>query len=46
MSELGSWLDGQPNHLTEHKKFYGNKGYEFIDKSFPSVEQADALIKE
>ena len=41
---MGKFLDGEPNALKEHKKFYGNKDYEFVDKSFPTVDQAEDLI--
>jgi hypothetical protein len=45
LSELGKFLDGEENNLKDHKKFYGSKGYTFVDKSFPTVDQADDLIK-
>ena len=44
LAELGKFLDNQPNELKSHPKFYGNEGYTFMDKSFPTAEQADDLI--
>ena len=43
MVELDKFINNQPNKLKEHKKYYASE-YEFIDKSFPTVEQADALF--
>ena len=44
MRELDAFLDGKPNHLKEHKRFL-KYNYEFIDKSYPSLEQAKDLIE-
>ena len=43
MVELDKFVKNQPNHLKEHPKYFASE-YEFIDKSFPSVEQADAMF--
>eukprot|EP00354_Favella_ehrenbergii_P004923 CAMPEP_0170466570 /NCGR_PEP_ID=MMETSP0123-20130129/10482_1 /TAXON_ID=182087 /ORGANISM="Favella ehrenbergii, Strain Fehren 1" /LENGTH=238 /DNA_ID=CAMNT_0010732735 /DNA_START=15 /DNA_END=731 /DNA_ORIENTATION=+ len=42
--ELNAFLDGKPNALKEHPRFL-NYNYEFIDKSYPSLEQAKDLIE-
>merc|ERR1712224_15938 len=43
LTELGKFLDNEPNNLKGHKKFDNNPGYVYLDKSFPSVEAADDL---
>ena len=42
--ELNAFLDNKPNHLKEHARFL-NYNYEFVDKSYPSLEQAKDLIE-
>ena len=44
LAELNAFLDGKPNHLREHPRFL-NFNYEFIDKSYPTEDQAKALIE-
>ncbi len=42
---LDKFLAGKPDHgLTEHKMFVNYK-FQFVDKSFPTQEQAAALFK-
>lgn len=43
LSELDKFLKGEENHLKEHQNFVNYK-YEFLDKSFPSVDSAHQLI--
>lgn len=43
LTELDDFLNNKPNHLTEHRLFL-KYPYEFKDKSFPSSEDAKALI--
>lgn len=43
LAEMDKFLKGQPNKLKEHKNFVNYK-YEFLDKSFPSVEAAHSLF--
>ena len=42
--ELNAFLDGKPNHLKDHPRFL-NYNYEFIDKSYPSQDDAKNLIE-
>ena len=42
--ELNAFLDGKPNHLKDHPRFL-NYNYEFIDKSYPSLDDAKNLIE-
>ena len=44
LTELNAFLDGKPNHLKDHPRFL-NFNYEFIDKSYPSQEDAKSLIE-
>jgi len=44
LTELGAFLDNKPNHLKEHHKFL-DYDYEFIDKSYPTVDMAKDLIE-
>lgn len=44
LRELDAFLDNKPNHLKEHKKFL-NYEFEYVDKSYPSLEQAKDLIE-
>ena len=39
-----AFLDGKPNHLKDHPRFL-NYNYDFIDKSYPSLDDAKALIE-
>ena len=41
--ELDKFLRGEENHLKEHKNFVNYK-YEYLDKSYPSVEAAHSLF--
>ena len=43
LTELDKFLSNEPNELKSHKKYFGSE-YQLTDKSFPSVEQAEALI--
>ena len=43
LTELDAFLDGKPNHLKDHPRFL-NYPYEFVDKSYPTLDQAKALI--
>ena len=42
--ELDKFLDGKENNLKNHPKYLNNFRYEFLDKSFPTQEQARDLI--
>jgi len=44
LTELNAFLDGKENHLKDHPRFL-NFNYEFIDKSYPSADQAKDLIE-
>jgi hypothetical protein len=41
--EVNKFLSGEENSLKEHKNFV-NYQYEYIDKSFPTVEKAHDLF--
>lgn len=41
--EVDKFLNNEPNHLKEHKRFY-NYNFEFIDKSFPSAEKVAEVM--
>lgn len=43
MIELDKFLRGEENRLKEHKNFINYK-YEYMDKSFPTVEAAHSLF--
>ena len=43
LSELDAFLDNKPNHLKDHPRFL-NYGFEFKDKSYPTLDQAKDLI--
>jgi hypothetical protein len=43
LRELDKFLNGEPNKLKEHKNFVNYK-YEYLDKSFPTVENAHELF--
>ena len=43
LTELDKFLRGEDNKLKEHKNFINYK-YEYLDKSFPSVEAAHHLF--
>lgn len=43
LAELDKFLNNEPNHLTDHKKFL-KYPFEFADKSFPTQEAAKDLI--
>ena len=43
LSELDKFLNNEPNHLTEHPKFL-KYPFEYLDKSYPSREDAENLI--
>lgn len=43
LSELDKFLRGEENHLKEHKN-YINYNYEYLDKSYPTVEAAHDLL--
>lgn len=42
--EMDKFLRGEPNHFKDHKYFAGNYNYEYIDKSYPTVEAAHELF--
>ncbi len=42
-SELDKFLRGEENHLKEHKN-YLNYNYQYMDKSYPTVEAAHELF--
>ena len=42
--ELDKFLAGKENHLKDHPKFIKHE-YEFTEKSFPSADQANELIR-
>lgn len=42
--EVDKFLRGEPNSLKEHRNFAGNFPYEYIDKSYPTVEAAHELF--
>ena len=44
LEELDNFLSGKENHLKEHKNFV-NHQYEFIEKSFPTKDAANDLIR-
>jgi hypothetical protein len=43
LTELDKFLKGEDNKLKEHKNFV-NYNYEYLDKSFPTAEKAQALM--
>lgn len=43
LNELDRFLRGEENNLKGHKSFI-NYNYEYIDKSFPTVEAAHNVI--
>lgn len=43
LSELGKFLKGEDNKLKEHKSFV-NYNFEYMDKSYPTVEKAHDLF--
>lgn len=43
LNELGKFLRGEENKLKEHKNFVNYK-YEYLDKSYPTVENAHKLF--
>lgn len=43
LAELDKFLKGEENTLKQHKNFV-NYDYEFIDKSFPTIEKAHELM--
>ena len=44
LTELDAFLDGKENHLKDHPRFL-NYNYSFKDKSYPTLDQAKALIE-
>lgn len=44
LTELDAFLDNRPNHLKEHKRFL-NYNFQYVDKSYPSLEAAKDLIE-
>ena len=42
--EMDKFLDGKEHKIKEHP-YYINHEYEFKDKSFPSADQANTLIR-
>ena len=44
LTELDAFLDGKENHLKDHPRFL-NYNYTFKDKSYPTLDQAKALIE-
>ena len=44
LTELDAFLDGKPNHLKDHPRFL-NYNFQYKDKSYPTLEQAKALIE-
>jgi len=44
LTELDAFLDNKPNHLKDHKRFL-KYNFEFVDKSYPSLEAAKNLIE-
>jgi len=43
LTELDKFLRGEDNKLKEHKSFV-NYNYEYLDKSFPTIEKAHDLM--
>ena len=43
LMELDKFLKGEENHLKDHRYFVNYK-YEYLDKSYPSVEAAHNLF--
>ena len=43
LTELDKFLSNEPNDLKNHKKYFASE-YTLTDKSFPTAEQAEALI--
>merc|ERR1711957_880154 len=43
LTELDKFLSNEPNDLKSHPKYFASE-YALSDKSFPSVEQAEALM--
>jgi hypothetical protein len=44
MVEVDKFLQGKENHLTHHSRYIS--GAEFIEKGFPSVEQAKSVMEQ
>ena len=43
MIEMDKFLKGEPNTFKEHKNFV-NYQYQYLDKGFPTVEQAHEVF--